>query len=320
MEINSKEKHFDTVYPGPIFSQPWWLDAVAPGRWGQVIIEKGGELFARMPYVLSKKRGRTDITMPQLTQTLGPWLRPYPGKEAKRLSEEKQLMTELIDQLPQFSYFSQNLHYSTTNWLPFYWKGFQQTTRYTYVLEDLTDLDAVFSSFTRAKRKNMRKAAKLVTVKQDLPAKEFYDNHVLTLAKQGEEIVYSFDLFQRIHQASYVRQAGKTFYCVDDDDNLHSAIFVIWDIDSAYYLISSIDPDFRNSGSATLLIWEALQYLADKTQKFDFEGSMIEGVENSFRSFGAQQVPYFQVTKINALSVKVRKDVRSWIRLLRERL
>jgi len=30
---------------------------------------------------------------------------------------------------------------------------------------------------------------------------------------------------------------------------------------------------------------------------FDFEGSMIEPVERFFRSFGAQRVPYFGITK-----------------------
>ncbi len=307
------------IYPGPVFVQPWWLDAVAPGQWDEVVIERGGNLFARMPYVLKKRRGLTFITVPPLTQVLGPWLRPYPGKEANRLSEEKQLMTELIDKLPHFDYFDQKFHYSVTNWLPFYWRGFSQTTRYTYVLEDLSDLDAIFDNFSKAKRKNIRKASQIVTIKYDLSARDFYNNHVLTLAKQKQRILYSFDLFDRIYRASYERQAGKILYCVDDNNNIHSAIFIVWNNYSAYYLISTIDPDFRNSGSATLLIWEALKYLADKTSRFDFEGSMIEGVENSFRSFGAKQIPYFQVSKVNSLPLKMYRDIRSWGKLLRER-
>lgn len=304
---------------GSIFSQPWWLDAVAPGSWGEVVVEKGGHVYARLPYVIKRKYGLTMLTMPMLTQTLGPWLRPYPGKYANRLSEEKQLMTELIEQLPRFDLFRQNFHYSITNWLPFYWKGFQQTTRYTYVIDDLTNFDAIFEEFAQSKRKNIRKASNLVTVKHDLPAKDFYDNHVLTLSKQSEKILYSFDLFERIYYSAYKHQAGKTFYCVDNDNNIHAAIFVVWNEYSAYYLISTIDPDFRNSGSATLLIWEAIQYLAGKTQRFDFEGSMIEGVENSFRSFGARQIPYFQISKTSSLALRMYEDFRSWGRLLRDR-
>lgn len=41
-------------------------------------------------------------------------------------------MNYFIDNLPKFDYFNMNFHYSITNWLPFYWRGFKQTTRYTY--------------------------------------------------------------------------------------------------------------------------------------------------------------------------------------------
>ncbi|WP_343823783.1 hypothetical protein [Clostridium subterminale] len=37
--------------------------------------------------------------------------------------------------------------------------------------------------------------------------------------------------------------------------------------------------------------------MANYTKKFDFEGSMIENVKNSFRRFGAVQVPYFCIYK-----------------------
>jgi hypothetical protein len=37
------------------------------------------------------------------------------------------------------------------------------------------------------------------------------------------------------------------------------------------------------------------------THAFDFEGSMIESVDTSFRSFGAKPYPYFIVSKANPL-------------------
>jgi Acetyltransferase (GNAT) domain len=303
-----------------IFQQPWWLDAVAPGAWSAVEIRRGGALKARLPYVVKKHLGFTLVNMPPLTQVLGPWLPPYSGKYTHQLSEEKELMTQLIEQLPTFDLFLQNFHYSITSWLPFYWKGFQQTTRYTYVIEDLTDLDKVLSGFARFKHKNIKKAKNIVEVREDLSAKDFYDNHVSTLSKQAKErgvsknISYSFELFSSIYNACYKNNAGKIFYSIDKDNNLHSAIFTIWDKSSAYNLISTIDPDFRSSGSASLLIWEALKYYSGKTKRFDFEGSMIEGVERSFRAFGAKQKPYFQVSKVNSLLLRVGLDLRSWLR------
>ena len=45
-----------------------------------------------------------------------------------------------------------------------------------------------------------------------------------------------------------------------------------------------------------MLIWEAIKHaVAQGSEVFDFEGSMIEPIEGAFRSFGARQVPYFAV-------------------------
>jgi lipid II:glycine glycyltransferase (peptidoglycan interpeptide bridge formation enzyme) len=206
-------------------------------------------------------------------------------------------MTTLIQQLPPVRQFNQHFHYSITNWLPFYWKGFQQTTRYTYVIDDLSDLDLVFDDFSRAKKKNIRKARKTVDIKWDLSATEFYDNHRYTLKKSNAAIVYSRDIFNRLYEAGYARNQGRTIWAADGEGRIHAALFVVWDRMSAYDLISTIDPDLRNSGAASLLVWEMIKYIKEQQglNRFDFEGSMIEGVENSFRQFGAAQYRYFHI-------------------------
>ena len=139
----------------------------------------------------------------------------------------------------------------------------------------------------------------------------------MTLSKQNEKISYSFDLFERIYKAGYRKNAAKTIYATDIDGNMHAALFVIWDSQSAYNLISTIDPDFRNSGAATLLVKEIIKYVSTQTKKFDFEGSMIEGVENSFRQFGAVQKPYFTIYKTNSRLLTIKQNLISILRTFR---
>jgi hypothetical protein len=127
----------------------------------------------------------------------------------------------------------------------------------------------------------------------------FYEHHKMTLGKDGQKIHYSYDTFSRIHAICRERDAGRIYYAEDPQGRIHVAIFVIWDVHSAYYLISSIDPSQRNSGAATLLVHHAMTELAGKTKRFDFEGSMIPGVENSFRKFGAIQKPILRIWKDN---------------------
>lgn len=288
----------------PIFSKDWWLDSVAGDAWDVVLVEKGDGIHASLPYIKSIRFGLTILGMPKLTQNLGPWIKPHESSSSKLLAREKELMQYLIDGLPKYHYFNQNWHYSIKNWLPFYWNGFAQTTRYTYVINDLTDLEKVFSEFDHAKRKNIKKAEKVVDVVFDISPEVFYENHKMTLAKQGSEIVYPYELFKKIHDSAYENNSGRTIAAYDKDGNLHCALFVIWDEMSAYDLISTIDPKYRNIGAASLLIKEIIAYVSTFVNKFDFEGSMIEPVERSFRQFGAVQTPYFSISKTNSKLIK----------------
>ncbi|NLK27352.1 MAG: methicillin resistance protein [Clostridiales bacterium] len=286
----------------PLFSRDWWMDAVCgEDNWDVLLVERDNEIVASMPYYKKKKFGLTVITQPPLTQTNGIWIKYPPGqKYSSRLSYEKEVMTEIIDQLQALNpdYYSQNFHYSVTNWQPFYWKGFTQTTRYTYVIPDINtiNLEELFSEFSRAKRRNIKRAESILDVRMGLGSQEFYNHHKNSLAEQGEIISYSFDTFQRIYNASVQRGYGQTIYAVDENQEIHSALFVVWDENSAYDLISTIDPGFRESGSASLLIQEIIKYVSTKTNHFDFEGSMIEGVANSFRQFATIQKPYYNIS------------------------
>lgn len=294
------DRFVDDSPQGCIFCRSWWLKAVCPNNFEILTIRKRDEIVAGMPIPLYRKGGYPIIHMPKLTQTLGVLFSPstrttYEG----RLSDEMKVLDILVEAIPKFSYFSIRFHYSFSNWLPFYWAGYQQTTRYTYVIENLTDVDKVFSNFAHSKRKNIKKAEQLVTGGSDLSAEDFYANHVMTLNKQGESISYKYDLFKRIYDAAIENSAGKIWYAIDGQENIHAAIFVIFDGKSAYYLISTIDPDYRNSGAATLLLRDAIAYASQYTRRFDFEGSMIRDVEHSFRKFGGVQTPYFSITKDN---------------------
>ena len=71
------------------------------------------------------------------------------------------------------------------------------------------------------------------------------------------------------------------------------------------------DPEFRNSGATSLLMWNAIQFASTVSQIFDFEGSMIESVERFFRGFGAVQTPYFSISHIRSKRVATAMLFRS---------
>ena len=318
--MNNKEKYeiFCEQHPEiPLFLQVWWLDAVCiEGKiWDVLLCEENGKIVSAMPYHLLKKWGFKVIIQPQLTQYNGIWI-DYPQNIElhKRYSFEKKVTDNLIDQLEKLnvSYFSQKFHHSFTDWQPFYWRDFQQNTRYTYQIKDLSDLEKVFKNFSYAKQKHVKKENEDLFVDFSVSADEFYDFYKKCLQQKNDKIEYSRNLFLSIHNETIKREQGKIIALKDKNEEIHSALFFVWDKNSAYALISAINQQFKSDGSSTKIFWEAIKFISDKTQIFDFEGSMIEGVAKSFQQFGAEQVPYFNISKNYSKLFSILKMLKKW--------
>lgn len=292
----------------PVFAHGWWLDAACGEKnWDAILVEENGAIVATFPYYLKKRGPFSLIAIPRLTQTLGPHIvYPHGISHSDRLSLEKKTLTAMIQRLPRYDHCRVKASYRLTNWLPFYWAGFQQQTAYTYVIPDLTNLESVLANFDYSKRKDINKAKKAVEPVFNIGAEAFYRNLELTFGKRGAAVGYSFEIFRRLHDAALAHNSGCTIGAKDRDGNLHAALFIVWSKEAAYDLVSTIDPDFRNSGAATLLVQEAIRHVSTFTDRFDFEGSMIEGVEASFRKFGTVQTPYFVLTRTPSLLLRLR--------------
>lgn len=283
-----------------LFSRAWWLDATAGSEnWDVALVEVGGKIEASMPFVVTRRHGRSFLAQPPLTQALGPWMRSTDCKQANRIGREKDLMTGLIEQLPPFAHFAQTWHRHCTNWLPFYWAGFRQTTQYTYVLPQLSDLDSVWAGFRDNIRGDCRKAEcrHHVKVRTDLGIDAFLRVHERSFVRQDMAPPYSDAFLTKVDEACHARNARQIFIAEDAEGNHHAGAYIVWDNDSAYYLMGGGDPLWRGSGAPSLCLWHAIQFASTVTRSFDFEGSMREPIERFFRAFGAEQVPLLAVSK-----------------------
>jgi hypothetical protein len=297
----------------PLFMQAWWMDAACgEKKWDVFLYEKDSEkIIASFVYHFVEKLGLKFILNPQLTQVSGLWI-DYPKNQKlhKRYSFEKKIIDNFIAQLESLKadFYSQNFHYSFKNWQPFYWKGFKQTTHYTYQIRDLSSLERIFQSFSVAKQKHIKKGNNL-QLDFSFTAESFYDFHKKCLLQKNEKITYSQKLFLSIYNEVEKRDKGKII-AIKDENELHAALFIVWDKNSAYALISAINPQYKNDGSSTKIFWEAIKFIADKTKIFDFEGSMIEGVAQSFQQFGTEQIPYFKIEKSYSRIFSVLKAIK----------
>ena len=304
----------------PLFSQAWWLDAVAgENNWDVVIIERNKEIIASMPFMLTKRLGVISLSQPKLTQSLGPWIKETNSKYAKRLSLEKDLMNELIDKLPEFDIFQQNWNLNMTNWLPFFWKGFAQTTRYTYILPLISDSKKLWEGLQDNIRSDIKKAQNKykLSVRSDLPIRDFIKLQQKTFERQNIAMQIPLDLIERLDQECSKRKIRKMMIAVDEMGRHHAGIYIVWDHQSAYYLMSGGDPLLRNSGATSYLLWEAINFASSVTASFDFEGSMMEPIERFFRAFGAKQTPYFSISKIKSRRLRIKTKIIELISCLK---
>lgn len=314
--MTPKEKYrqlCETEESIPLFSRDWWLDIVCgSSKWDVVLIEENDKIRAAMPCY---KPLPNVISMPPYTQTMGPWFAPEADdmKYTTRLSQRQQLCASLIDGLGNYSSFLQLCSYSFTDWLPFYWTGFQQTTRYTYVLHNLSDKESLWEGMSSNIRRNITKAKekKGIVIRKGIPWDDFLDVFKATFKRQGKAVPKDIHILKQLVEAAIKRGLGDIWGGYDNEGRLHAAVFVVWQKSSAYYIAGGGDPTLRDSGAHSLAMWEAIQYVAEHTQTFDFEGSMIPGVERFFREFGAKQMPYFTITRgklslINRIKIKLR--------------
>ena len=308
MQTDFKEKYRELCRQRadiPLFIQDWWMDAVCDtNEWNVLMHSIGDKLAGVLVYQLVKRQGFSIIVQPSFTQTTGIWLNyPENVSHTKKLDFENTVCNELINQIEALdvSYFDQNFNPRYTNWLPFYWRDFSQTTRYSYQITDLSDLNRCFENFTYAKRKQINKAKGALHTVFDMSGDDFYTHWEINLKKKkGNSVEHSRAYFLRLYEACTKHKQGKIIAIADDDNNIHAALFLVWDGEFAYNLVSSIDPDFKSSGASTLVVWEAINDMAKHVNVFDFEGSMEKGTERSFRQFGTVQIPYFRIYKYNS--------------------
>jgi hypothetical protein len=300
---------------GSIFAHRWWLEAVAPGMYEILEVKKGDGIQAAWPIVYRKVEGVKDVCMPSLTQKLGILFAPSNARPVEAQSTNQKLTTELIERLGDTASFHQNFHENFTDWLPFYWRGYSQTARYTYLLDDISDLTVLWNELRPNHRRDIRRAEKHgIRIKDNLEVTRFLELNRKTFARQGKESPVSDDVICRLDRACCANAGRKIFAGVDSQGRVHAAVYVAWADDTAYYLMGGGEPDLRESGAQLLALWEAIIFSSSVAKRFDFEGSMLPQIEHGFRGFGARQRAYFSITKAPPAPTSLRGFLKASIK------
>lgn len=287
----------------PLFHQPWWLDALSSANsitWDVALSRsKEGAIIAAWPYFSGTKLGMNISLSPVLASYLGIWI-DYPDedwKEETRQSYQNTIVKDLISQIPEFHLMKQNFTPKFDNWKELYWAGYNQTTHYTYILDDIKDHDKIFAGFKSNLRNSIKKLGHSFSIGETNDLSAFYEINKKSWSVQGDSIPYTLDYLQKLDDA-LVNNGNRYIRLIkDQDNNIVAGTYIVRDNHTAYNLMLGTDPKYRNSRAAEILLWDVIQEMSNHVDQFDFEGSMIEGVSQFFKAFGGRQQPYSVISQ-----------------------
>lgn len=306
--VSNKEKYrvlCDNHPEIPLFAQYWWMDAICVGKeWDVLLVEEEGAVLGAMPYLMVRKFLFKLILQPIFSQNNGVhFFYPKGMEEDERETFERFVCQSILTQLEAMrldwymQYFDPTFRHASL------WRmaGYDVTERVTYVIPSLRNLVELFGQFTPAKKRHIRKAERSgLAVRWDMEPAAFYDFHTECLRLRGRSNINSRQVEENLIRQALDRGQGKILSIHDSEGNLHSALFFVWNDQYGYYLIPAIHPTYKASGASTLMVWRTLQFLQNKTQSFDFEGSMDPQIAHSYKQFATERVVYNKVEKVNS--------------------
>jgi len=287
----------------PLFSSYWWWATVVKSNWEVLLYKKGDQVLACFPYHFRKKMGVTAIIPPILTPYQGIGYSHQPGaKMDKTISFYRKAQEAIIDQLPNNSLLIRQFDSNTTYLLPFYWNEYELKVRYTYLLSTDKAESELFSDLKDTLRKEIGKAKHALQLSNSIDVSDLYQLKQKNNELTSEPLAYDFNYLSQICKLIPLNQAQLTE--VKDGDKVIASLLVTWDHTQMYYTCGAIDPEYRNSGALSWLLWEAILKAKTLLLPFNFEGSMIKAIERYFASFGGTPTPFFEVRKISSKVLK----------------
>ena len=287
----------------PVFIRPWWLNADAgPNGWDVVLVQSNRQIVGALPYCFTKIKIFNGIGMPPVAPYQGYYIffKKDHTKTPTRIKWENKIVALLFSHLPKHTFFYQHFPPEIKNWMPLYWMNYRQTTRYSYIIDNIAQPEVVFNNFEKRTRYVINKAKQSLSIYTDNNAEILIELIKQTYKKQNIAPPYDFEKLKKLTKKAVAKKAGKIYVVQDNNGNTHAASFTIWDKSTAYYVIQASQPKYLPEGGASLLVWHSINDAAAAgLSSFDFTGSMMPNIEKYIRSFGGTPVQRHYISKEN---------------------
>jgi len=259
-----------------IYAYSWYLDIVAD-NWDALVLN---DYEAVMPLPWRQKYFIKYIYPPAWTQQLGVF-------SSTNVSEK--LVLNFIRAIPK-KFKKVTIQFNSEN--KFEHKNV--TKRVNYILPLDKDYSEIYNGFNKNRKRDLKKAITRCNVNiKTISSNEFLDfylsvpkNYVVT----SHQIKGIKKLVNLQHKAIQIRG----IYLAD---TLEASILFLIDTKRIINLVP-VTTDFgKENGLTTLILNDMIKKSEDSTKTLDFEGSMVKGVADFYKSFGSE-LEYYNLLQI----------------------
>jgi lipid II:glycine glycyltransferase (peptidoglycan interpeptide bridge formation enzyme) len=308
VEYDSWNEFALSSYQYSIFTQTWYLDALNVNYEILVVLDKSK---IKCGIILPLNEVKT-FSNPMFCKYLGVLYEESKGNLQKEVSKRYKYQALLIKELKRIKSFDYYFHPNYSNWIPFYWEGFSQQTRYTYRINlSGSSIENLYKLFHGNLRNDIVNAQKKgVSIDQDIGFDNLYNLVNKTFLRQGSKAPFSKERLQYFLETLTIRGCVKTFVAIDGNNDYIASCCLVFDENSAYFILNGIDSYKQIRGANALMIFESIKWCHSRFKYFDFEGSMLPGVEQFYRRFGGELTEYYRIfndTLFNFAKTKAKK-------------
>jgi hypothetical protein len=294
---------------GTIFHEPWYLRGLGVDR--ALCVRSGPKLFAALPlFVAPNERSSSQST--RSSPYGGPLFAPseaHPRHDMLLRREAVSVMARLLKET--FEGVSFACAPEIQDVVPWIRAGFAPEVRYTYVLDVSVPPEQLLEQMSMNRHRNLARSQRAgVEIVRD-EALQHFD---VGLAVSWSHEAGSVEATRKMMMEAIERRRGCALVGLLGGKPV-GGVFLVWDRRCSYTTYAYHHDSAAPLGVATLLYFEAMKFTRSVLNlgSLDFEGSVLEGVERYYQSFGGHQTLYFGVhwaTDRQALAPSVLYDYR----------
>lgn len=293
-----KLKKIDTTDSDQLYKQNNWLNCYGKKLSLIGIFNENDEVMGSFTVQKDSIKGMKAIFTPVFQSNSALEYKSATQKPSTRISNEKKLFESIANYLKDSKAKIVDISFPSafSDMQAFQWAGFEVKPKYTYIIDLSYSEKDLLSNLDTSTRSNLKKAQKELKVRIEHNAPESLRLCDLTFSRQEKS--YHRAMLKRILENNQLVENRKSFFVSDGSQNI-AVVEMVFDKNTAYYLIGGYDSNSKHRGASTLAMWTAINEMKKYNVKsFDFQGSMIPAVEKFVRGFGGKKNTYFSVQKM----------------------